>query len=57
MKSTFWTDGYRDGWDGEASSPPCFSVFCQEYTAGFSAGQEDRAESERTEFLLVNDLL
>ncbi len=57
MRSTFWTDGYRDGFDGEDQSPPDVSVYAQEYVSGFSDGQQDRAESEQSEYLLTNDLL
>lgn len=45
MNSTFWTDGYRDGWNGLA---PCTGddyscrAYWLEYEAGFKKGAAAR---------------
>ena len=57
MASSFYTDGYNDGFAGFAASPPgpwsCIdgdiTVFDQEYLQGWVAGREARRQHDDNE--------
>ena len=54
MKSTFWTDGYRDGLNGAPYSPPehsATSVYTAEYQRGYNAACEEVIERSRSRYI------
>lgn len=50
--STFWHDGYKDGFNGFTYSPPdphpATNVFTQEYSHGYQCGSDAKDSVNRT---------